>query len=533
VTGRYDYVVIGAGAAGCVLAERLSADPAIRVALVEAGGPDSSPLYRIPLGIGRLRSARGGLWRYATEPEAQLAGRSLELATGRVIGGSASINGMVYQRAPAADYEHWRALGDEAWGAAAAAAHFAALESDGLAPRAPAEPHPLDRAFVAACAATGIAASPELADSSREAAGLLRFNIRGGQRHSVSQTHLTRARRRGNLAVLAHALARRVIVENGRALAVEIERHGRRIVVGADREIIVAAGALRSPQLLMLSGIGPPQALARLGIPLAGALPGVGANLQNHVDVSLRYACTRPVTLHSLLRAERILPAMLRAWLFGSGPATHFPGEAAAFVRSAPSEALPDLMCHLVHGFGIRGIRWPWSRPPEGQPDGEGFSCKVMLLRPESRGALTLRSLDPSDAPHVRFASLSKDDELRRLAAGVRRMRAVFASAAFDGLRGDEIEPGAQALDDRAIEEWIRARAEMQCHPVGTCAMGRGPEAVVDCDLRVHGIDRLRVADASVMPRIVAANVFATTVMIGQAAADRILRSRSSRPAAA
>lgn len=518
---EFDTIVVGGGTAGIVVASRLSEDPAHRVMLVEAGGWNRNPLYRIPLGIGKLRTARGGMWRHMTEPEPHLDGRSLALGTGKVIGGSASINGMIHMTPPDADLDRWEQLGAEGWNAASLAPAFARLTAM-LAPRRAAATHPLDRAFLAACAAAGIAPADALGAPQSEAAGALLFNIHGGRRHSVAQAYLAPARARPNLTIITDAEVLRVVVAQGTATGIELARNGATQTLHARRDIVLAAGALQSPKLLMLSGIGPADALRGHGIAPLVDLPGVGGNLQNHVDIALRHVCEAPVTLHSLLRAERILPAMAQAWLFGTGPATRFPGDAAAFIRTTPDEALPDVLCHLVEGLGIRGIRWPLMREPVDALDREGFSCRVMVLRPESRGRLSLRSADPRATPRVRFDYLSHGGEIRRLVAGVRRMRAVFSRAEFAGLRGAELEPGPTARDDDAIAAWIRARADMQCHPVGTCAMGDGVDAVVDPLLRVRGIERLRVADASIMPAIVGVNTFATTVAIAEHAATLI-----------
>jgi choline dehydrogenase len=525
----YDYVIVGAGASGSVIAARLSEDPACRVLLLEAGGRDWSPLYRIPMGVGKLRAARGGLWRHQTEPEPWLDGRSMALATGKVAGGSAAINGMVYLRAPDADYDRWQSATGGQWNAEALRHLFVRMEdplSGTLAPRQLTGEHPLDRAFVQACAQSGIPARELLDGLEGEGAGLLRFNIRNGRRYSTPQAYLKPARARANLDVDTGSTVLRVDVANGRARGVQVLRRGVTATIAAQREVIVAAGALKSPQLLMLSGIGPANILREHGIAVVADLKGVGANLQNHVDIALRYACLEPVTLHSLLRAERILPAMLQAWLFGTGPAARFPGEACVLIKTTPDEPLPDIKAHLVAGLGIRGIRWPWTQPVDALLDREGFSCRIMLLRPQSRGRVSLRSADPHAPPAVQFGYLSQPAEMARLVAGVRRMRSVFAAPAFDGLRGEEIEPGAAAIDDSALGAWIRARADMQCHPVGTCAMGSSDTAVVDSALRVHEVDGLRVADASVMPTIIGGGAFAATVVIAEKAAE-ILRAQA------
>jgi len=522
-----DYIIVGAGAAGAVLAARLSADPSLRVLLVEAGGSDWNPLYRIPMGVGKLRARASGLWRYLTEPESNLDHRVMAMATGKVIGGSAAINGMVHLRPPIADYRRWRVDGSDAWEEAALRACFARIEdpqAGSLSPRRAKGDHPLDQAFLQACSQVGIPARADLNGLEDEGAGCLHFNIRDGRRYSTPQAYLAPARRRPNLQVMTGALVTRVLIDGGRARGVEVHQGGRSAPIRASREVIVAAGALRSPQLLMLSGIGPADGLRHHGIPVLVDQQWVGANLQNHVDIALRYACERAMTLHGLLRADRIISAMARAWLFGTGPAARFPGEVAAFVRTVPGEPLPDLLCHLVEGLGIRGIRWPWTHAADDPLHREGFSCRIMLLRPLSRGIVALRSDDPFDAPRVTFAHLSHPAEMCRLLAGVRRMRGVFAAAAFAGLCGEELEPGISVQDDAGLTQWIRARADMQCHPAGTCAMGTEQDAVVDARLRVYGVDGLRVADASIMPRIVGGGTLASTVMIAENAADLILR---------
>lgn len=523
---EYDYIIVGAGAAGAVLASRLSEDPKVRVLLLEAGGSDWNPLYRIPMGVGKLRARKSGLWQHRTEPEPHLDGRSLPLATGMVMGGSAAINGMVYLRAADADYDRWRIPGSDDWGHTALRPCFARMEdpvSGTLSPRQAAVHTVLDRAFVHACAQAGIPVREDLNALTDEGAGFLHFNIRDGRRYSTPQAYLAPARRRPNLHAMTDAKALRVYIERGRARGVDLLHRGACERIRALREVIVAAGTLKSPQILMLSGIGPADALRRHGIEVVADRAGVGANLQNHVDIALRYACPEPLTLHSLLRAERIIPAMARAWMFGTGAAARFPGEAAAFIRTMPGEPLPDLLCHLVEGLGIRGIRWPWTRATDDLLDREGFSCRIMLLRPQSRGRVALRSADPYAAPSVSFGFLSHPAEMARLVAGVRRMREVFAAPAFNGLRGEEIEPGAAAVDDASIAAWIRDRADMQCHPVGTCAMGATQEAVVDSRLRVHGVEGLRIADASVMPFIIGGGALAATVVIAEKAAELIL----------
>jgi choline dehydrogenase-like flavoprotein len=530
VNATPDYIIVGSGAAGATLAARLSEDQRTSVLLIESGNDDTHPLYRIPLGIGRLRESRRGLWRYLSEPETGLNGRQLPLATGNVLGGSAAINGMIFLRPPDADFDAWEAAGATGWGARAMDAAFARCDerSGGAIParRARAD-HPLDRAYLAACRAHGIAAAERLDQRCEAGVAALDFTIRDGARISTPQIHLGALRARTNARIATHHRVLRVLFEGTRAIGVEVMHRGVRRELRAGREVVLAAGALASPQLLMLSGIGPAAQLRSLGIDVLADRRDVGAQLQNHVDIALRYGCTQPVTLHDLRRAERVIPAMLRAWWFGIGPAARFPGEVAAYLKTRADDALPDLLCHLVHGLAIGGIRWPLLRRSAHRLDQEGFSCRIMLMRPRSRGAVTLASADPFAAPRIAFRHLDDPDDLRRLATGVEAMRKIFADGAFTSWRSEELEPPV-TVASHEIEAWIRSTADMQCHPAGTCAIGR----VVDPELRVIGVAGLRVVDASVMPSIVGANTFATVVAIAERAAmvmrDAVRASRIS-----
>ncbi len=522
-----DFLVVGSGAAGCVLANRLTADGRHRVVLVEAGPPARGPLFRIPLGIGRIRSNPTYFWPFESEPQSQLANRRLRLAAGRVVGGSSAINGMVHSRANPVDYDHWRALGNPGWSNADLVPYFQRAETPGegllhVAPPKP--PTPLTRAFLAAARQAGHTVLEDLTTAPVEGFGAYHFNIRRGRRNTAI-AYLDAARRRPNLTVIAGARARRLLFEDRRAVGVEIQEGDRMRVLRAGRDVVVSAGSLGSPHLLLLSGIGHGRTLQAMDIPVVADLSGVGGNLQNHLDVAIGHTCPLPVSLHSRLRADRIVIAMARAYLFGTGPATRFPCECGGFIRSRRDAPLSDLEFMFLDSPSLEGGIWvadPFRRRRSG-PGGDGFTCRLALLRPKSRGRVFLRSPDPLELPGFDPAYLSEAEDLDVLAQSVGLYRALVSQAAFDPYRGEEVSPGPGVRTEAEVRDWIRATADHQCHPVGTCAMGTGPKAVVDARLRVRGVAGLRVADASVMPTIPAVHTHATTVAIAEKAADLIL----------
>jgi choline dehydrogenase len=509
-----DVIVVGAGSAGCVLAARLAADPARRVLLVEAGPPDTNPLLRVPLMTGVLLRGRRANWFYHTEPEQALGGRRLFWPRGKVLGGSSAINGMVWTRGLPADFDGWAQRGLPAWSFDRVLPVYRGLESHhggdsawhgAGGPQPVTRPpglHPLSAAFIEAGQAAGFPASADFNGPAPEGFGQYDFTIAQGRRVSAATAFLHPLRGAPNLSVLTGAQVLRVVVEHGRAVALEVGR-GSAVQRLAAGEIVLCCGTVNSPQVLMLSGIGPAAALAAHGIPVAADLPGVGQNLQDHLLVRVEHACREPVTLHGLLRADRAALALAQALLAGTGPASRFPLEAGAFLRSDPALDLPDLQAHFLPGLSTAAVRWPWSAAP-GQ--GHGFFANIYRMRPDSRGSIALRSADPRAAPLIRPNYLSSRGDTDVLVRGVRLLREVFSQA-----------PTVQT--DAGIEAWIRTRADTVFHPVGTCRMGTGADAVVDGTLCVHGVAGLRVADASVMPTLPSCNTHAPSMMIGARAA--------------
>jgi choline dehydrogenase len=532
----YDYIVIGAGSAGCVLANRLSADPSITVLLVEAGGRDWNPLLRVPIMTGLFLRSRFHNWSYRTEPEPELDNRRLAWPRGRVLGGSSAINGMVYIRGTPMDYDAWAQGGLADWSFERVLPDFKRAEDHHggagrhhgaggpLTVSRPAPDNPLSDAFVAAGVALGHPPTDDFNGPDQAGFGRYDFTIGGGRRRSTANAFLDPARTRPNLRVLTGAQVTRIVVEAGRAHAIELIRRGRAVRIAAAREIVLSGGTVNSPVLLMQSGIGDPDHLGAHGIAVTAPLPGVGRNLQDHLLVRVSYECRQPITLDNLLRADRAALAVLRALIFGTGPAARFPLEAGAFIKSDPALSEPDLQSHFLPGLSTAALRLPFFAPPSAGPGGHGFFANIYPLRPSSRGTIELRSADPLAPPAIRPCYLSDPADRALTRRGVRILREVFAQAAFDPYRGREIMPGPGVQSDRDLNAWISAEADTAFHPVGTCRMGTGPDAVVDGQLRVIGVQGLRVADASIMPAITSGNTNAPTIMIAEKAAAMMMR---------
>ena len=522
-----DFVVVGGGTAGCVLAHRLSADPANRVTLVEAGGEARHPAIRVPLMAGYVYFLRSINWNYESAPEPHLDGRRIPWPRGKVLGGTSAINGMMYMRGNRRDYDDWRRRGLEGWDYASVLPYFKRAEGHGArrdayhgtdgplsVERARAD-NPLYAAFLRACAELGLPRNDDFNGATQEGVGRQDFCYRRGRREDAGHAFLRPVRRRPNLRVLTHAHAERLLFEDRRVTGVACRRRGRAGAVRARRAVVLACGTVGSPALLQRSGLGAPAHLRALGIPVVVESPEVGRNLQDHAGVYVQYACTRPVTLYGLMRPDRAALACLRARLFGTGPGASVALEAGGFARSREGLEAPDLQLTFLPGLTLDVTRAKQGR--------HGFLVHCYQLRPESRGAIRIVSADPDAAPEIRPDTLGVTADRRVARDAVRLARRIVSGAPFDPWRGAEIAPGAAVRTDAEIDAWVRGNLTTVWHPVGTCRMGADAGAVVDAALRVRGVEGLFVADASVMPAIPSGNTAAPTMMIAEKAADAIL----------
>ncbi|XOV87640.1 MAG: GMC family oxidoreductase [Pseudomonadota bacterium] len=523
----FDYVIVGAGSAGCVLANRLSADPDVKVLLLEAGTSDKSPFIHMPAGVGQLISGRAYNWGFDTAPEPHLNNRRLYWPRGKGLGGSSSINGMVYIRGHAQDYDRWRQLGNEGWSYEEVLPYFKRSMNqergedefhgtggplnvkDGGAPM------PAHKLFIEAGQEAGFDYNPDFNGADQEGVGPYQLTKIGNERCSAARAYLTPVLDRPNLEVVTEARLLKVNLDGKKARGVTYERKGVSIEVSVNREVLLCAGAVQSPQLLMLSGIGDADALSSFGIDCAHHLPGVGKNLQDHLDVVVQYHVTDPnMSLDGRIKLYKLPFIFLQYLLTKKGIGTENPLEAGAFLKTRPELEVPDIQLHFIPVFMIDHGR---KRGP-----GPGMCIHICQLRPESTGEVTLASKDPLADPVIKANYLSAPGDLAVLVEGVKIARRIFATEKFRSVLGEEFSASRDAQTDEEIAEFIRETGETIYHPVGTCKMGHDDMAVVDARLRVRGIENLRVIDASVMPTLVGGNTNAPTIMIAEKAADML-----------
>lgn len=528
-----DYVIVGAGSAGCAIAARL-AEAGQTVALLEAGRRDLNPLIHIPAGVAKLVYAAGDNWLYTSEPEESSGNRRLHTPRGKVLGGSSSINGMLYVRGNPADFDGWAQAGCRGWSFDEVLPLFRRsetyLQGGDPAYRGTSGPLkvedyrtvlPLTHMFVKAAQEAGFAYTPDINGAQQEGVGYSQMTRKGRFRGSTYRTYITGlpAETRQRIEVFSNALATELLFEARRCTGVAFRRGGIAQVIKARREVILSAGAINSPQLLHLSGIGDPAHLERIGVAVRHALPGVGQNLSDHYVVRLVARLRDVVTLNQLSRFPRLATELVKFVTTGTGALTMGVTSSSVFCNSRPDLASPDLQLLFTPASYVFGKALILDRAP-------GMTVAICPTRPRSRGTVLARSRDPGDAPVIRNNFLSDPDDLRVMRAGFDQARRIFAARAFAGHYVSELRPGAVVTDDAAFAEFVRTEGSTLFHPVGTCRMGLDPGAVVGPDLRVHGLDGLRVADASVMPWLTTGNTNAPTIMIGEKCADLVLAAR-------
>ncbi len=533
-TETFDYIVVGAGSAGCVLAHRLTASGRHRVLLLEAGGHDRHIWIHIPLGYGKLFSDRKVNWLYASEPEAELNNRQIIQPRGKVLGGSSSINGLLYIRGQPADFDHWRQLGNSGWSFEDVLPYFRCAEDQArgedalhgvggpLAVSDVCEPHPLCEAFIAAAQQAGFPRNDDFNGPTQEGAGYFQLTARRGRRCSTAVGYLRQARRRPNLAVVSNALASRILFSGRRAIGVEYRCGDTTRVAHANAEVIVAGGAFNSPQLLQLSGLGPAALLKSFGINVIADMPGVGAELQDHLQVRMQYRCTEPITMNDVIHSwKHRAAAGLRYALFRKGLLAIGAGYAGGFFRTSALAATPDVQVHFIIFSADTAGAALHSFP--------GFIASVCQLRPESRGFVRIKSADPSTPPAIQPRYLSTPTDRDTVVAALKLLRRIMSQPAMRRYIAEERAPDPRCTSDAELLAFARAAGTTVFHPTSTCRMGSDSTAVVDERLRVHGIERLRVVDGSIMPTVVSGNTNAAIVMIAEKGADMILQDAVAR----
>jgi choline dehydrogenase len=525
----FDYIVVGAGSAGCVLANRLTASGRHRVLLLEAGGHDRHLWIHIPLGYGKLFADARVNWLYSSEPEPELDNRSIIQPRGKVLGGSSSINGLLYLRGQHEDYDHWRQLGNAGWSFDDVLPYFRraehqergedALHGVGgpLAVSNVCEPHPLCEAFIDSAQQAGFPRNDDFNGPTQEGAGYFQLTAKNGRRWSTAVGYLREARRRGNLAVVTNALASRILFKDRRAIGIEYRQGDTTHVAHASREVILAGGAFNSPQLMQLSGVGPADLLRSHGIGVVADMPGVGADLQDHLQVRMQYRCTEPITMNDVVHSwPHKIGAGLRYLLFRKGLLAIGAGYAGGFFRTSAQVATPDVQVHFIifsadtAGAGLHTF--------------PGFIASICQLRPESRGFVRIKSADPTQHPAIQPRYLTSQFDRDTVVAGLKLLRRIMTQPAMMRYIAEERAPGPRVTSDADLLTFARGAATTVFHPTSTCRMGGDATAVVDERLRVRGIGGLRVIDASIMPTVVSGNTNAAVVMIAEKGADMILQ---------
>jgi choline dehydrogenase len=537
MTEEFDYIIVGAGSAGCVLAARLSEDTATRVLLLEAGPPDRSLWIHLPIGYGKTMWSDSYNWRFETDPDPNMNGRRIYWPRGKTLGGSSSINGLIYIRGQREDYDHWAALGNTGWSYDDVLPYFAKSEGNargaiplhgGDGPLKVSDigsKHELIEAFIGGAQQIGVPRTDDFNGATQEGAGYYQLTTHKGWRCSTAKAYLDPARRRPNLRIETGAFAAGLLMDGTRAVGVRYRQGGAMRAARCRAEVLLSAGSLQSPQLLQLSGIGPRALLARHGIPVVVDAPGVGENLQDHLQIRLSYECTKPITtndqLNSLFGQAKI---GLQWLLLRSGPLAIGINQGGCFMRAlrgedgSPQASTPDIQFHVatLSADMAGGKVHPYS----------GFTMSICQLRPESRGHVRIRGTDPFEPPEMQPNYLSTELDRRTTVAGMKAARAIAASAAMRPYVKREVKPGPDAADDAALLEFARNHGATIFHPTGTCRMGADPTAVVDTRLRVNGTTGLRVIDCSVMPTLVSGNTNAPAVMMAEKAADMIRADR-------
>jgi choline dehydrogenase-like flavoprotein len=535
----YDYIIVGAGSAGCVLANRLTEDGNASVLLLEAGPPDRHPYISIPLGLGRMHDYAMFDWGYETEAEPNLNGRRIDAMRGKVLGGSSSVNVMAYTRGNRGDYDRWAQKGAIGWSYTDVLPYFRRAEtweggenpwrggSGPLGTEYAKTSDPLFDAWVEAGKGVGLPPTVDYNGKQQEGFGRGQFTIRNGRRSSSSRAYLRPVRRRPNLQVETGAHATRLLMQGTRAAGVEyMKGSGDRMSAQADREVIVATGAFNSPQLLMLSGIGPSAHLGDMGIKTLVDLP-VGKNLQDHLGGYMTYTRSTPGSFHREMRFDRMAVSMIRAYLFGTGAATVVPGGLHAFIKTRPELAVPDIE-FMFRGTSHHPHLWFPLIYPAFE---DGFGIRPTLLHPDSRGEILLHSADPFAPPRICYNFFTAPNDLPTLRQGFKLAREIVKQKELDPYRGVAINPNDKVQTDAEIDTWLRNSVITAHHPCGTCAMGSTPDTVLDPQMRVRGVEQLRVVDASAMPDLVSAHINACVLMMAEKASD-IIRGRTPLPAA-